>query len=122
MRKEIYLTMGLALGLSTQVAQADEPVIEAVHFHKSGETWSISVTMSHSDTGWSDYADGWRVLAPDGSEIAVRVLYHPHVNEQPFTRSLHDVAIPEGIGHVLIQARSSTEGWAEHTAKVMLPN
>lgn len=117
----ICVTTAMALGLSAQFANADEPVVETVHFHKSGDTWAISVTISHTDTGWDDYADGWRILAPDGSELAMRILYHPHVNEQPFTRSLANVSIPDDMGHVLIQAHTNSDGWAKDTVKVMLP-
>ena len=36
--------------------------------------------------------------------IAKRVLHHPHVNEQPFTRSISNVKIPEKTKSVIIRA------------------
>ena len=38
-------------------------------------------------TGWEHYANKWDVVGPDDTILGTRVLLHPHVNEQPFTRS-----------------------------------
>lgn len=101
-------------------AFADPPVIEDVSSAKSGDTWRFDVTIRHPDTGWDDYADGWRVLDMEGTELGMRVLHHPHVDEQPFTRSLSGVAIPEGVTQVQIQARDNVGGWSEDTTIVDL--
>ena len=82
--------------------------------------WRFDVTLRHGDTGWDDYADGWRVLAPDGKVLRERVLYHPHVEEQPFTRSLTGVAIPDGTPQVRIEARDSVGGWSGITQPLTL--
>ncbi|WP_078059279.1 hypothetical protein [Tropicimonas marinistellae] len=92
-------------------AHADPAVIEAADARSDGQGWTIAVTLSHGDTGWDDYADGWRILAPDGSVLATRVLAHPHVNEQPFTRSLGGVVIPGELNEIVIEASTSTGGW-----------
>ena len=103
-------------------ALAEEPVIENVTVAKTGaDTYRFSVTISHPDTGWDHYADGWRVLDMDGKELGMRVLFHPHVNEQPFTRSLDGVVIPAGTTQVQVQARDLPEGWNEGTTIVDLP-
>ena len=99
------------LFITPTLALADDAVIEAVEARSSGNAWSFSVTLSHGDTGWDDYADGWRVVAGDGTELGLRVLHHPHVEEQPFTRSLGGVAVPEGTTEVFIEARTNTDGW-----------
>lgn len=101
-------------------AFADAPVIENVTAQRSGETWRFDVTIRHPDTGWDDYADGWRVLDMDGTELGMRVLHHPHVDEQPFTRSLGGVAIPEGTTQVQIQARDNVGGWSDNTTVIDL--
>ncbi len=101
-------------------ALADDPVIENVTAKQSGDTWRFDVTVSHPETGWDDYADGWRVLDMDGGELGMRVLHHPHENEQPFTRSLSGVAIPKGTAQVQVQARTNVDGWAEKTFVVDL--
>ncbi len=103
-------------------AIADEPEIEFVNVtREGGGTWRFDVTIRHPDTGWDHYADGWRVLDMDGNELGMRVLFHPHENEQPFTRSLGGVSIPRGTKQVQIQARDLPKGWNEETTIVDLP-
>jgi hypothetical protein len=99
---------------------ADPPVIEGTEFRAAGSVWTVSVTLSHGDTGWDDYADGWRVEAEDGTVLGTRELLHPHVNEQPFTRSLSGVSIPDDLSSVWIRARTNTDGWAEDRLKVIV--
>lgn len=101
-------------------AEADPPVIEHIAVRQMTNGWQFDVTLSHPDTGWEHYADGWRVLDMDGNELGTRVLYHPHVDEQPFTRSLGGIDIPPGTDAVLIQARCLIDGWSENTVKVGL--
>ncbi len=104
----------LALALSLPApALADPAVIEAVTARETGAGWRFDVTLSHGDTGWDDYADGWRVVAADGTVLGTRKLLHPHEQEQPFTRSLSGVAIPDGVTEVFVEARTSVEGWNE---------
>ncbi len=92
-------------------AFADPSVIENVSARQTGETWRFDVTIRHPDTGWDHYADGWRVLDMNGQELGMRVLHHPHETEQPFTRSLGGVVIPDGVSQVQIQARCNVDGW-----------
>lgn len=102
-------------------ALADPAAVEEVEAEKSGETWRFSVTLDHGDTGWDDYADGWRVETGDGTVLGTRELAHPHVTEQPFTRSQSGIAIPEGTGTVHIRASTSPEGWADARTEFTLP-
>lgn len=97
-------------------AFADAPVVESVTV--SGD--QFSVTLSHPDTGWDHYADGWEVLDADGNSLGVRVLAHPHVTEQPFTRSLSGVQIPEGATVVYVRARCNVDGWSDELFEVVL--
>jgi len=94
-------------------SQADPARVDSVSLAERSGTWTVSVTISHGDTGWDDYADGWRVETPEGEVLATRVLHHPHVEEQPFTRSLPNVPLPDGLTDVMIRTRTNTEGWAE---------
>ena len=71
----------------------------------------VSVTVQHDDEGWDHYADRWEVLNSSGGEIATRELAHPHVDEQPFTRSLPGVRIPEGLTQVRIRAHDSVHAY-----------
>ncbi|MEO1469325.1 MAG: hypothetical protein AAFV86_09720 [Pseudomonadota bacterium] len=86
----------------------------------SGATWRFSATVRHGDTGWDHYADAWRVVGPDGTVYGTRELLHPHVDEQPFTRSLSGVAIPEGVDRVRVEARDSVHGWGGPSVEVTL--
>ncbi|MEO0829286.1 MAG: hypothetical protein AAFY03_02380 [Pseudomonadota bacterium] len=100
---------------------ADPAVIEKVEARKSGNSWTFSVTLRHGDTGWDDYADGWRVVDAGGTVYGTRELLHPHVDEQPFTRSLNGVELPEGFDAVLIEARTNTDGWTSEPFFYELP-
>ena len=106
--------------LLTTPAFADDATIEAVDARTSGTNWTFSVTLRHGDTGWDDYADGWRVVTEDGRELGMRVLYHPHVDEQPFTRSLSGVSIPDDIAKVYVEARTNADGWGPARFEVSL--
>jgi hypothetical protein len=53
--------------------------------------------------------------------LGERKLLHDHQDEQPFTRDLHGVAIPEGLRVVLVQARDQKNGYGGKTAEVILP-
>lgn len=110
----LFLTMPLG-------AWADAPVIEDVKAIQKGSTWTFSVTLRHGDTGWDDYADGWEILGPDGARLGFRELLHPHVNEQPFTRSLSGVEIPADMNVVYIRARDNVGGWSEEKMMFELP-
>ena len=82
---------------------------------------SFHVTLKHGDTGWEHYANEWTVVAPDGSILGTRTLLHPHVNEQPFTRSLSGVKIPADIKQITIRAKDLVHGYGGLEQKVKLP-
>ena len=102
-------------------AYADDVKILAANFYTSdGNRWSVNVTLKHGDTGWDHYADNWRVVDSEGNILGNRVLYHPHVDEQPFTRGLGSVKVPEGITTVYIEAHDKVHGWTPNRLKVDL--
>lgn len=84
--------------------------------------YRFSVTVRHDDEGWDHYADAFEVVGPDGVVLGTRVLVHPHENEQPFTRSLGAVGVPEGVSEVTIRARDSVHGLGGKTLTVTLPD
>ncbi len=88
---------------------------------EDGGTYRFDVTVRSADTGWEKYADAWEVRGPDGTVLGTRVLAHPHVDEQPFTRSLAGVAVPESIDGVTVAARDLVEGFCGETRTVSLP-
>ncbi|MEM9577535.1 MAG: hypothetical protein AAF999_11040 [Pseudomonadota bacterium] len=111
-----------ALLLMIAPAFAEPPKVDHVSARQSANgTWRFDVTISHPDTGWNHYADAWRVLDMDGNQLGIRELAHPHVDEQPFTRSLSGVRIPQGVTRVQIQARDKPGGWNSQTRVFTLP-
>lgn len=104
----------LALLMSISLAGASlagEAVVVAATATQTGETWTFDITVQHADEGWQHYADSWRVTGPDGTVYGVRELFHPLVDEQPFTRSLTGLAIPPGVTRVTIEAHDLLHGW-----------
>lgn len=77
----------------------------------SGGSWNISATIKHADEGWKHYANSFQVLTMKGDVLGTRVLYHPHVDEQPFTRSLGGVKIPENITRIRVRAGDIVHGY-----------
>ncbi len=118
--KQIFIGCILLLitAANTTFAQGNADVVDA-KARSSGEgVWHFTVTVQHPDTGWEDYADGWDVVLPDGtvvkpnpSEQFTRTLWHPHVNEQPFTRSQGNVEIPASVNEVTIRAHDKPDGF-----------
>jgi hypothetical protein len=94
-------------------ALADAPRVVGAEATRQGEAWRFDVTVAHADEGWDHYADAWQVRTPEGDVLGTRDLLHPHVEEQPFTRALSGVAIPEGVARVHLVARDSVHGWGE---------
>lgn len=85
-------------------------------------TYTFDATVAHADTGWKHYADKFEVLGPDGTVLGTRVLFHPHVGEQPFTRSLSGVRIPAGVTEVTVRAHDSVHGDGTKVFRVKLPD
>ena len=96
-------------------------VLNAEAQRSADGAFRFSVTLRHDDTGWGHYADRWEVLAPDGTLLAQRVLLHPHVGEQPFTRSLSGVEIPPAITEVIIRGGDSQHGFGGAELRLALP-
>ena len=74
---------------------------------------AFDVTLEHKDSGWDHYANKWEIYTPDGKLLATRTLYHPHVNEQPFTRSLSGVKIPKGLDKVIVKGHDLVHGYSD---------
>ena len=101
---------------STSTANADVTFVRAIQ--TADGSWTFHVTVSHPDTGWEDYADGWDILTLDGTQLKIREsdeftrqLTHPHVNEQPFTRSQSGIIIPEVVTQVIVRAHDIVDGF-----------
>ncbi|MBI3452524.1 MAG: hypothetical protein HY057_06815 [Rhodospirillales bacterium] len=111
-----------ALWLAGAPAVAGEAdVIAAAVKPVGGGQYDFDVTIRSNDRGWSYYADRFEVLAPDGTVLGVRELLHPHETEQPFTRELSGVRIPDGIDRVTVRARHRPRGYDGATLVVKVP-
>jgi len=114
--------LGLLMLAWSAAALAGEADVIAVDVSKDDERrYSFGVTVRHADEGWEHYADAWEVVAPDGMVLGTRTLYHPHVGEQPFTRSLSGVQVPAGITEVIVRAHDKVHGLGGKEFRVNLP-
>ncbi|RKZ34146.1 MAG: hypothetical protein DRQ37_08020 [Gammaproteobacteria bacterium] len=112
--------MPLALILSsTTVHAGDVEVVRAIFQQRGAGDWYVSTTLRHADTGWKHYADAWRVVDAKGTVLGTRTLYHPHVDEQPFTRSL-SLRIPKETDVVFVEAQDLVHGWSPRRIRVDL--
>ncbi len=97
-------------------------VIDVKIKRMGNDIYQFGVTVLHRDEGWDHYADKWDIVAPDGTILGTRTLLHPHVEEQPFTRSLDGVKIPGTVKNVIIRAHDSTHDYGGKEVAVDLPH
>ena len=83
-------------------------------------SWQFNVTVSSPYDSPERYADAWRVVSEDGTELGIRVLTHDHANEQPFTRSESGIVIPSDVTTVRVEGRDLANGWGGGTLTVDL--
>ncbi len=102
--------LGLVLLLVPTLGAAGEASVVRAQASKMGGSWRIDVTVRHADAGWDHYANGWGVYTTDGRQLGYREILHPHDTEQPFTRSLTGVSIPDGVTEVIIRAKDNVHG------------
>jgi hypothetical protein len=99
------------------------PDIVEVEITAGGEqTFDLAVTVSSPYDTPERYADGWRVLTPDGSELATHTLLHDHAGEQPFTRTQTGVEIPPDVERVTVEGRDQQYGFGGDTVTVDVPH
>lgn len=120
--KKLLIVFGVIFLTCLPVVHAGEADVVKVDAKKAGNnTYHFNVTVSHADTGWDHYADKWDVVSKDGVVYGTRILHHPHVGEQPFTRSLSGVGIPEGVKTVTVRAHDSVHKYGGKVVSVDLP-
>ncbi|QAV71104.1 hypothetical protein ESZ53_12025 [Salinibacterium sp. UTAS2018] len=98
------------------------PDVEEVAVTPAGTNlFDFAVTISSAYDTPEQYADGWHVLAPDGTVLGEHTLSHDHASEQPFTRTQAGVEISEDITEVTIEGRDQANGYGGTTITVELP-
>lgn len=107
----------LTISLLASPALADPAHVLAVNI--AGDRFDVSIL--HPDTGWDHYADGWEILDADGNQLGFRELFHPHVDEQPFTRSKSGITVPPATTEVYVRTRCSLDGWSDELFVVQVP-
>jgi hypothetical protein len=120
MRARIIGLLWLLLLSHTGIAMAGQVEVVNTRFDWRAGSWHVSTTLKHDDTGWEHYADAWRVVSEQGEVLATRTLFHPHEDEQPFTRSLGNVSIPADVSVVYVEAHDKVDGWSKQRIRVDL--
>ena len=104
------------------ILNANEAVIQDVLVQKTKpNTYNFSVTILHNDTGWKHYVNKWDILDSDNKLLGTRVLYHPHVDEQPFTRSKNNVFINNTHKNVFIRVHDTVHQYSSKKFLIKLP-
>lgn len=96
-------------------------VVDVTVKPRGADIFYFDVTISSPYDTPQRYADAFRVVGKDGRVYGERKLLHDHENEQPFTRNLGDVKIPQGVRAVVVQARDQKYGYGGKTVDVALP-
>jgi hypothetical protein len=115
------LALVLALFAPSAGAGKADVIAATIEPSADGRRFTVSVTLRHGDSGWDHYANRWDVVAPDGRVLATRTLYHPHVDEQPFTRSLGNVDIPMPITWIKIRGHDLVHGIGGREVTLSVP-
>lgn len=111
----------IILILNSNITMAGEADVLAVNIRPLGEdSFSIDATVQHADTGWDHYTNSWEVLDLDGNLLGKRVLLHPHVDEQPFTRNLV-LTIPQNVKTIMIRANDVVHGKGSNSLSASVP-
>ncbi len=120
-KRAAYFFPACLLAVATAHAGGADVVSVRVTPGSDGK-YDFSVTVKHADEGWEHYSNSWQVVGADGTVYGERVLLHPHVNEQPFTRSQSGIVIPDGITEVIVRAGDNQHGFSGVEKTVALPD
>jgi len=98
-----------------------EANVTKVEFNKNkSNLYNFQVTVLHQDEGWDHYVNKWDIIDENNNVIATRILHHPHVTEQPFTRSLSGVKIPSNVKTITIRAYDKVHKYGGKTIKLKI--
>lgn len=118
----IVTVAGITFAQSAGLDKQKYPDVVNVSVRAYGENrFDFDVTISSPYDTAERYADAFRVMGTDGKSYGERILFHDHADEQPFTRDLYNVSIPQGVQKVIVQAKDKTYGYGGKTMEVVLP-
>ena len=105
-------------------SSADEaemfPDVVKVEVSEQGGQFQVAATLTSPYDTPERYADGWRVLDPDGNELGVLEVDHDHASEQPFTREL-TLSIPDDVDEITVEGRDQLSGYGGKRATAPVP-
>ena len=119
--RQLFVGIILVLATTNLAWSGKAAVLEATAESSGDRQFRFIVTVAHADQGWNHYADRWEILTPEGQLLATRTLYHPHVDEQPFTRQIDGVSIPPTVSTVIVRAHDSVHGYGGDQVEIKLP-
>lgn len=112
---------------SAPKAPGDADVTNVFVKEERDGTWTFHVSVAHPDKGFADFADGWdlvtesgAVLKADPTQRFTKVLRHPHVKEQPFTRTVKGIQLPSDTQRLTVRAHDSVGGFGGKEVQVNL--
>jgi len=98
------------------------PEVIGVQLVSSGDrTYDVVVSISSPYDSPERYADGWRVLDPEGNVLGTHTLMHDHASEQPFTRTQPGLEVPEGVTRITVEGRDLANGYGGGTLGIDIP-
>lgn len=96
-------------------------VIDVEVEQESDGSYTFAVTISSPYDTPERYADGWRIMGPDGTVHGQHELAHDHASEQPFTRTQSGVVLPEDVDEVTVEGHDLANGYGGETVTVPVP-
>ena len=98
------------------------PEVIGVQLVSSGDrVYDVVVSISSPYDSPERYADGWRVLDPEGNVLGTHTLMHDHASEQPFTRTQPGLEVPEGVTRITVEGRDLANGYGGGTLGIDIP-
>lgn len=107
--------------VEVQVDDRFPEVIGVQLVSRGDRVYDVVVSISSPYDSPERYADGWRVLDPEGNVLGTHTLTHDHASEQPFTRTQPGLEIPEGITSITVEGRDQANGYGGGTLSIDLP-
>jgi hypothetical protein len=121
MKKKLHFILLLLIFWVPSSFAGEADVVDVKVSKAGNNSYNFTVTVLHKDTGWDHYANKWDIIDGEGMVLGTRTLHHPHVEEQPFTRSLSGVEIPDHIRAVTVRALDSVHEYGGKVVNLELP-
>ncbi len=120
--RRIVIALVLAVGFSPLPGLAGEADVEKVAIEKSSDgRYRIDVTVRHGDEDWKHYADRWEMVAPDGTVLGRRTLFHPMSVNSPSRGSLSRIIIPRSVKRVTLRAHDKIHKFGGKEITISVP-